>query len=1353
MSRLFTCFIFLFLASLTYASPLVKDHTPEPLKPWVDWVLHDDASYQCPFFYNNFLQKRCSWPGELHLDLHATRAQFISKWQVFKENWINLPGNEKYWPQNVMVNGEPARVMSHQGRPRVRLDVGLYQITGYFFWDRIPDSLIIPQNTGLFRLKIKGKTIDFPIIHNDSVWLKASDRHQKKTKSIENRLELQVYRKVYDGVPLQLITFLELEVSGEQREIILPHALLEDFIPVDLKSLLPARIETNGSLLLQVRPGRWHIELNARYPHSVNKLKFNVSDPQWPASEIWSFHARPFHRLVEIQNLQSIDPSQTNVPRAWKDLPAYLLKQGESMAFKIIRRGDPEPEPNQLSLKRTLWLDFKGDGYTVTDSITGKMTKGWRLNALPEIQLGQVKLNGYNQLVTYSPETHKRGVEVRKGSINVVADSRMLGAIGNINAVGWAQNFNQVQAELNLPPGWRLLTVTGVDNDPDSWISQWTLLDLFLVLIASLAISRLWNIVWGIIALMTLSLCWHEPDAPQYIWLNILAAIALIRVLPDGKFQKIMKGYRNSGWAVLLILTIPFMVSQIRMGLYPQLEIPWQNISPLSAKKAESGRAMNIDNNAVKRRSIAFPKLRHLASPLMPETAQISAKTQGLNGIDPDANLQTGPGLPQWQWKKIHLSWNGSVDSQQRLNLWYLSPRINLCLNILRVILVVVLSLLMFGLLDKKIKFTLPRFNWVFLILILGSPVQDVSANFPEQPLLNELKRRLLQAPDCLPVCAQIPVMALSIDQQQLTIKLQVHVQQSVAIPLPSKQGQWFPQRVRVNGRQAQALIRQNNGLLWLHLEEGIHQLELQGRNPVQNEFSLPLPLKPHRTMISSQGWEIEGLHDDGRTDNQLIFNRLSTVQQKDQEKDKKQTLEPSVLPAFISIERTLKLGLDWRISTRVSRVLSHDAALVLKYPLLQGELVTSADIRVKDRHVQINLSARQNSVQWESVLKRSPQIELLAKDTDLWTEVWRVDISPVWHVETSGIAVVHHQDQGQWLPEWRPWPGEKIRLTITLPVAVIGPTLTIDKTELHLKSGKRSLESELKFTIRSSKGSQHTVQLPEQVELQAVMINGISQAIRQKGREVILPIKPGLQNISLNWRKIQVQSMLLTTPQVNMGISSVNNHITLILGRDRWVLFTAGPRFGPAVLFWGVLLVLILCAIGLGRLSLTPLTYWHWLLLLIGLSQIPLVLALVVVVWLIALGLRAKKQIVEPGYFNAAQIGLVLLTLVSLLLLFVAVQHGLLGVPDMQITGNQSTASRLNWYQDRSNDLLPVATVVSIPVMSYRVLMLLWSLWLAAALLNWLKWGWTCFSSEGVWKKMHSTEKSSSLISDKKQE
>ncbi len=224
----------------------------------------------------------------------------------------------------------------------------------------------------------------------------------------------------------------------------------------------------------------------------------------------------------------------------------------------------------------------------------------------------------------------------------------------------------------------------------------------------------------------------------------------------------------------------------------------------------------------------------------------------------------------------------------------------------------------------------------------------------------------------------------------------------------------------------------------------------------------------------------------------------------------------------------------------------------------------------------------------------------------------------------------------------------------------------------------------------------------------------------------------------------------VITTPQLDLGQDSVNANLNIGLGQDRWVLFTMGPKFGPAVLFWGVLIVIVIISLGLGKIRLTPLKSWHWFLLLVGLSQIPIESAVVVVAWLIILGWRASRPVAQADYFNILQVAIGVLTLVSLGLLFAAVEQGLLGSPDMQITGNQSSAFNLNWYQDRSPSILPTATLVSVPLIVYRLLMLAWSLWLAASLLNWLKWGWGCYSLGGFWKKKPARQEEAAVESEK---
>ncbi len=1341
MLRLILLFFCITLAP-AYAKPL---SIPKPLEPWVNWVLDDSPQYDCPFFYNKYQKKTCAWPSKLILDLHKQQGHFNSYWQIYTESYITLPGSAKIWPQNVRVNNKPAIVIKHNNVPAIKLAVGTYHIQGNFYWQQIPDSLTIPKHTGLMTVSVLGKIINAPIIKNKQLWLKSSDTGKSKTANKSDHLNLQVFRKIYDDIPLQLITHLLLDVSGKQREIKLPYALLDGFIPINLNSPLPARLEPDGSLLVQVRPGRWNIELTAHHTQQIFDLKLNINNKDWPISEIWSFAARPYQRLIEVEQVTSIDPSQNNVPTPWRNLPAFLVRQGDTMHFKLIRRGDPEPEPNNLSITRNLWLDFAGSGYSIQDKITGQITHGWRLDSLPEIQLGQVTLNNQTQLITYAQNKQAQGVELRKGSVQLTADSRLEHNIATLSATGWKQKFNHVKATLHLPPGWQVFAVSGVDNVPNSWITRWTLLDLFLVLITALAMSRLWNNYWGLFALITLALIWHESDAPRFIWINIIAAIALIKVLPQNNFLRFIKFYRSACWLVLIIVSIPFLINQIRTGLYPQLEKPWQHVSSNTTYQQKPAMAaaedMLVESLAVMR-SAPTSKNRLLKKP----TSYYSpSSSSNFKRIDPKANLQTGPGLPQWQWSNIPLSWNGSVDSQQQVRFWFISPTANLILSCLRVIVVIILGLLMFGIINKNCRFKLSiSAIQLCLLACLMLPSTPGFADYPHPDLLKELKQRLLKAPDCLPSCAQIPAMKLNISKQTLSINLQIHTQETVAVPLPAKFKQWLPNSITVNTLPAKNIIRDRQGILWLALPKGIHEIALTGTAPLQSNFTLPLPLKPQYISHTSQHWSIEGLHENGTAENQLHFTLIATT---DQPENALAPLSLSVFPAFIQIERTLQLGLDWHIKTRVIRNSHAATAVTLKVPLLTGESITSANIRSKNGYALVHMTANQRSIQWSSILEKSKQITLTAPMAKQWTEIWRADISPIWHMESTGISVVHHQNQaGNWLPEWRPWPGESINLSIVRPAAITGQTLTIDRSIFTMTAGKRNLASSLKLELRSSKGTQHSLTLPKNAILQSVNLNGRKQPIRQQQQTVTLPIKPGKQTYELFWHEAKTQASIFTTPPLNLGIASVNTHLKIRLGQDRWVLLTTGPNLGPAVLFWGMLIVLALLAFALGKSHLTPLKNWQWFLLLIGLSQIPISIAFVVVAWLLTLGLRQKYQMTNVNFFNFSQIVLVLLTFSSLAILFIAVKHGLLGNPDMQIVGNRSSAFALNWYQDRSTEILPTASVISIPLMSYRIMMLLWSLWLAIAVLNWLKWGWSCFATGDLWKKSKADTKENVL-------
>jgi hypothetical protein len=1356
------------------AKPLAPQEVPEPLKPWIGWALQDHEQRVCPFVYNNAEDRHCAWATRLELSLDETSGRFAAFWQVDAESWAGLPGGAALWPQQVELDGKPAVVAERDGAPAVRLPPGPHRLAGRFVWERLPESLAIPRDSGLIALTVKGQPASPVFNAQGELWLQGLKAGPRE--AVANALSLRVFRRIIDEVPLRVATRLDVEAAGEQREVLLAGGLLPEAIPLELSSPLPARLEADGRLRVLLRPGRWPIELMARLPGETGQLRLAAAPAEpWPSEEVWSFEAHPENRVVEIDGARTADPRQTEMPEEWKNLPAYRLAAGGALAFKTLRRGDPAAAPDDLSLRRNLWLDFDGGGYTVHDEITGSLSRNWRLDALPGLVPGRVDIDGAPQSLTLLDGAGQAGVELRRGQVRLAADSRGAGGLSRWPATGWARDFQSVAAQLNLPPGWRLLAATGVDNAPGTWVGRWTLLDLLVVLIAAVGLAKLRGMAGGALALAALVLLWQEPGAPRTVWLHLLAAVALLQALPEGRIAKAVGLYRNLAVLALAFTALPFMVGQVRTAFYPQLEYgggaveagAWSGPPTDTlwrSRTAGEPPMQNAPASAPPRmdENYAVPALKSMspagedsaqgagpdgtlqsggyARPAAPERKRpwpakmkgdAASNAEPLRESDPDALTQTGPGLPRWRWQTVNLSWNGPVLADQEVGLVLLSPAANLVLKLLRVLLLPALAWVLLRGGWPRIPPSGTQALGLVLLAVLSSP--PAKADMPGPELLGELKTRLLAPPECLPACAQIASLRLMLGADSLALRLDIHAQAAVAVPLPAHEGQWLPARASVDGAEADTLFRAADGTLWLGLKPGRHDIVLAGPPPARGQVQLALPLRPHRVDVEGGGWKVEGIKENGEPEGQLQLTRALAEGQAQAAPE----LEARPLPPFLEVRRTLRLGLDWRATTELVRISPADAPVVLDIPLLEGESVTTPGLQVKDGKLAASLAPGQSSMAWDSVLEKRPAIDLKAPQTTAWTEVWRAEASPVWHLEIAGLAVARHQDaQGNRRPEWRPWPGEGATLRLSRPKAAPGAALTVEASRLRLAPGLRATGASLSLDIRSSQGGQHTLRLPPGAALQSARIDGVERPIRQQGQAVALPIRPGTQAISLSWRQETGIVPRFAAPEVDLGAPSVNSAVTVALGRDRWVLLAAGPALGPAVLFWGVAAVLALAAFGLGRLDWTPLRARQWFLLLIGLSQAPLAATACVVGWLFALGWRRRRgAALDDRRFNAAQLGLALLSAMALASLFYAVSGGLLGLPDMQVAGNGSDAWMLNWYQDRSPGRLPRPWVLTAPLWSYRLLMLLWALWLAHSLLNWLRWGYGCFAAEGLWR------------------
>jgi hypothetical protein len=1352
-----------FLLSSAIADPLPPEQVPEPLKPWVGWVLDGHKDQACPYLYNAE-EHQCAWPGRLDLQLTDTGGTFTQHWEIYGETPVRLPGDAQHWPQQVR-SGENTNlaVLEKDSYPTVTLPAGSYDISGQFAWDKLPEALFVAPTTGLVQLSVNGAAIATPEFNvAGSLWL---SRHNDETS--EDNLDVQVFRKVLDAHPMEVTTRIQLRVSGKQRNVELAPVVLKGFIPLHLDSPLPSRMGQDGKLQVQLRPGEWTINLTGRALGSLTDLGLPASSAPWANEEVWVFEADPSMRQVQVEGVNSVDPNQTRLPAEWASLPAYLMTTGSRMKLVEQHRG-MTTEPAQLQLNRQMWLDFDGRGYTLQDSLTGSLAQQSRLEVLPDIQLGRVSIDGKPQLITRQVKGQADGVEVRQRSLNLEADSRYVAGRDNPPVSGWQQELQKVSTTLHLPPGWLLFAASNTDNLPNTWLQQWSLLDLFLVLLVTVATGYLYGWPWGGVAGLALVLTWHQPDAPRFIWLNLLVVTALLRALPNGFAQRWLGRYRWLSLLVLVLIVLPYTIDTVRTAIYPQLENKGGSrgfepaavsmeampaAAPVPAPAAPAAEQMadianGVADGAVRHMSKRVDKYTLGSSASSAGTGRDAKQMANLRDIDPNSMIQTGPGLPAWQWGQVYLEWSGVIKPDEGMGLWLIPPLVHSLLKILGVAMLAVLAArlaLLSGKLSEWLKVARSPGRWwhasvwvlatLPVLLLFHQPVMAAGnlSDTPDAALLQTLQERLLRAPDCLPDCAQIDQMDMALAEGSLTIHLRVQAAAQVAMPLPGSQSTWLPNSVVVDGKPTQTLQRDAEQQLWVALAQGPHDVVLQGVLPSRSSLALPLPLKPHRVTWQGEGWQVDGIRDNGVPEDQLQLNRTTAVTDA-------VTQELPNLPVFVKISRRLDLGLDWYVTTTVSRVSDSATPISLSIPLLSGEQPLSEQFTIKDNAVQINLKPQQDTLAWTSRLPPTEQLQLTASNNSAWLEEWQVAASPVWHVETSGLpASAYVEADAQGTSVWKPWAGETLTLAVSRPQGVQGQTVTILSSQMDVAVGKRARDVSLSLSLQSSRGSQHSITLPEDAVLKSLTIDGTKQAIQQQQGKVVLPLLPRKQEAVLEWQEEGALPLHYRFPLVDLGLPSVNSESQLSLPEDRWILWAHGPLLGPAVLFWGLLVVLLVFSVLLGRSRLTPLKSWQWFLLGVGLSQSSPLLMVLMAVWLIALAARGKydgQNTSRPYWqFNLMQIALAFLTLLALGTLIGAVANGLLGSPEMQIAGNDSYAQTLRWYQDRVGQALPQAGVISVPMLYYRVLMLVWALWLAVAVLGWLRWGWQAVSHDSLWQ------------------
>ena len=509
---------------------------PPELQPWIEWVKGVELPPgECRDVNDTMI---CVWPTRLSLGVGKAGGSFELAVTAHDAESVLLPGDNSAWPQDVRIDGKPAVVVDFEGTPSVRLTVGRHRVSGVFLWSELPDSLAVPPDVALVDLKRDGKVVGFPVRQDGLLRLgddeeadeaEAEDEATAETEAMEDALRVEVSRWIRDGVPLTVVTRVDLRVSGRVRELTLPYPLWDDAELLRVDSPLPLQFGEGRSLVLQARAGSYTVTLEAALPRQPSTLGPPELAAPWPADEVWVWKAAPAGEAalgqVALSGGQAVDRSRTHAPDEWEGGATFRVSARTPLAFELLQRGVSETAPNELTLDRSMWFDMDGGGWSVVDVLRGRMNHGSRLD-LHAGALGSVDVNGRPQVVTGGVDGTP-GVEVRVVDLELHATWRSAHAATALPVGGWSEPFDRVALQVELPRGWDVLRVSGPGSMRSTWIESWRPLDLLLLLGVCVLLGRLVSPWIGGPALLGLGLA-YTRSGDGYVQLVLLIAILTI---------------------------------------------------------------------------------------------------------------------------------------------------------------------------------------------------------------------------------------------------------------------------------------------------------------------------------------------------------------------------------------------------------------------------------------------------------------------------------------------------------------------------------------------------------------------------------------------------------------------------------------------------------------------------------------------------------------------------------------------------------------------------------------------------------------------------------------------------------
>lgn len=446
-------------------------------------------------------------------------------------------------------------------------------------------------------------------------------------------------------------------------------------------------------------------------------------------------------------------------------------------------------------------------------------------------------------------------------------------------------------------------------------------------------------------------------------------------------------------------------------------------------------------------------------------------------------------------------------------------------------------------------------------------------------------------------------------------------------------------------------------------------------------------------------------------------------------------------------INREIFTSEDIKMKTTLSSI-NEDLASVkstieLDLPLMSSEKLLDRQASSQETSVRLsNSDARSSS--YESIIK-STAVEF--KNTTQIVQIVRVNLNQMWTIKEYNIKPFSQSSFGA---QFFLLPQESLKFSLSKKVATSGASVAVvdNATSAIVEADKVRYSTVL--NAHSSIAQIVQVNFSDMSNLKSVSIKDASGIVSDvdlsKTPQPKIQLLAGENKIELQFTQEQSADFLWTPVSVALkftdstAIDNKNHSLKLQASAHKVFLWSTGSELRPSIILWSIAIFTLAIAwvslkLSVNKLAISSVVaFWA---VLMGFSQVGVASVFAAWLWFFIFAYKSYyySSIAKKSWlYNTLQVGVAVYGFFLAQTLFNAISTGLLGTPKLYIQGAMSQPS--SWYFYSLNSSIESINIYWAGVMGYKVLMLVWSVWMAVSILSWARVWWQQYSSPVIWMK-----------------